>query len=556
MRLLLRVHDGAALDGRKQPPLVAPANGLRAIAGHWVAHPFLFGIYPILVLAAQNAGEVRTRELIELITVAVLAVLACWLVLCLVLKDARKAGLVTSLAIALFATFSLVQEKSEPMLARLCYFWVKGQYSVHPLAVFLLEVLLLVGFSRLLVVKIKDARGSTSLLNLFASFLVIFPVSTILLVKVPTLGRPLRKAVPFELPPQSEQPRMPDIYYIILDGYARSDVMKDLFEFDNEPFLTRLEQKGFYIARGSTSNYSQTPLSLSSSLNAVYLDDLVKGLGGDQTELSDLIGNSDLVATLRPLGYKFVTFATGFDPTEHPEADVYSSPRPYFSGFQRMLVDSTPLRQVWPGGNDHQNYTLSRERILHLLDHLPEIARDRAPTFTFAHLLSPHPPFVFGKDGESVGSRYSTFEVVNRDKNRGRFRDPERFIEGYRNQSIFITRRIEETIDRILATSPEPPIIILQSDHGSELNLDREDVRNTDLKERMSILNAYYFPGKRYEGMYDSISPVNSFRVVLNKFYYTNIKLLPDTAYFSTWFQPYKFIDVTDAVRAPGPQKR
>ena len=39
-----------------------------------------------------------------------------------------------------------------------------------------------------------------------------------------------------------------------------------------EPFLKRLEQKGFYVARRSTANYCQTPLSLSSSLNAVYLN--------------------------------------------------------------------------------------------------------------------------------------------------------------------------------------------------------------------------------------------------------------------------------------------
>ena len=295
---------------------------------------------------------------------------------------------------------------------------------------------------------------------------------------------------------------------------------------------------------------------MSSSLNSVYLDDLVRGLGWDQTELSDLIGKNNLVATLRPLGYKFVTFATGFDPTDHPEADVYSSPRPYFSAFQRMLVDSTPLRHIWPAQTDLNSSAFSRERILYLFDHLHEIAHDPAPTFTFAHLLSPHPPFVFGKDGEGVGARYVFFSLANREKVRGRFRDAERFIEGYRDQSIFITRRIEETIDRILATSPEPPIIILQSDHGSELYLDPEDVLNTDLKERMSILNAYYFPGKRYEGLYDSISPVNSFRVLLNTFYGANIKLLADRSYFSKWSEPYKFIDVTDAARSPGREKR
>jgi hypothetical protein len=516
----------------------------------------LFAIYPILALSAQNAGEVRSGELPGLIAVALLAALATWLLVCLALRDARKAGLITSVAIAMFATFTFVQQTLSLMINRLAYLWVKNVYSVHPTAVIVLEVLLLAGLVRLLVVKIKETRGATAFLNVFATFLIIFPASILLLVKAPIIARPHRRPVAFEVPPRSDRPRMPDIYYIILDGYARSDVMKDLFQFDNRPFLERLKQKGFYVAGRSTSNYCQTPLSLSSALNAVYLDDLVRGLGVDQTELSDLIGNSNVMATLRPLGYKFVAFSTGFDPTEHPEADVYLSPRPYFNAFQRMLVDSTPLRQIWPGPDDLKSFTLSRERILYLLEHLPEIARDPAPTLTFAHLLVPHPPFLFGKNGEDVGMRYFAFALVDRGKVHGRFHNPKRFIEAYRDQSIFITQRIEETIDRILATSPEPPIIILQSDHGSELYLDPEDIQHTDLKERMSILNAYYFPAQRYEGLYDSISPVNSFRVVLNTFYGANIKLLPDRSYFSTWSEPYRFIDVTDAVRAPDLEKR
>ena len=78
--------------------------------------------------------------------------------------------------------------------------------------------------------------------------------------------------------------------------------MKSLFDFDNSAFLEHLERKGFFVARRSTANYCQTPLCLSSSLNATYLDELVKGLGNDQTELSDLIGKNNVVASLRPAG--------------------------------------------------------------------------------------------------------------------------------------------------------------------------------------------------------------------------------------------------------------
>jgi hypothetical protein len=286
-------------------------------------------------------------------------------------------------------------------------------------------------------------------------------------------------------------------------------------------------------------------------LNAVYLDELVKGLGPDQTQLSDLIGRSNVMATLRTLGYKFVTFATGFDPTEHPRADVYLSPQPFASGFERMVIDVTPLRAVWPGPRDEEPSDRSRQRTLFLLDHLSDVARDRDPTFTLAHIFCPHPPFVFGKDGENVSLRYINYTVTGGDRINGRFRNPDEFARAYHDQSAFITQRIEQTIKQILATSPEPPIIILQSDHGSELKLDMHDVNNTDLKERMSILNAYYFPDRKYERLYQKISPVNSFRVVLNTYFGGDLELLPDRSFFSTWPEPYKFIDVTHSVRSP-----
>ncbi len=37
-----------------------------------------------------------------------------------------------------------------------------------------------------------------------------------------------------------------DIYFIVLDGYGRSDVLKEFYEYDNSDFLRGLKEKGFY----------------------------------------------------------------------------------------------------------------------------------------------------------------------------------------------------------------------------------------------------------------------------------------------------------------------
>jgi hypothetical protein len=466
-------------------------------------------------------------------------------------KDARKAGLITTLFVIVCFTTDQARNAGQFLYDSVEYIWVHHRVEIKTEWVFVPEVVLLAILSFFLARKLKTTRSLTAFLNVMALLLLSFPLTQSLAVKLQNTGRPKYEPTPYAIAPSASSGKKPDIYYIILDGYARSDIMKSHFDFDDSPFLERLEKKGFYLAKRSTANYCQTPLCLSCSLNSVYLDKLVVGLEHDQTQLSDFIGKNNLMATLRPLGYKFVTFSTGFDPTEHPEADAYLAPYKYSTGFERMLIDQTPLQILWPDPKRFSQFQLQRERILYLLEHLPDITKDAAPTFTFAHLLCPHLPFVFGEDGQDINRTYTKFSLQGADKSNGRFNDEPRFIKGYRDQSAFIVKRIEETIDRILAASPEPPIIILQSDHGSELHLDRFSMQNSDMKERMSILNAYYFPEKQYQSLYDRISPVNSFRVVLNTFFGGKIPLLEDRSYFSTWDEPYQFHDVTKDARSP-----
>jgi hypothetical protein len=49
---------------------------------------------------------------------------------------------------------------------------------------------------------------------------------------------------------------------------------------------------------------------------------------------------------------------------------------------------------------------------------------------------------------------------------------------------------------------------------------------------RNANLNAYYLP-KGYKDLYDSITPVNSFRIILNEYFGASYPLLPDITYES-----------------------
>src|SRR5205823_5251857 len=80
--------------------------------------------------------------------------------------------------------------------------------------------------------------------------------------------------------------------------------------------------------------------------------------------------------------------------------------------FHHMLLSRTPLVQFLPSPGLRDAYTWARERILFLLETVPQIARRAEPTFTFAHVLAPHPPFVFGEDGEDVSPHERSYYLT------------------------------------------------------------------------------------------------------------------------------------------------
>jgi hypothetical protein len=522
------------------------------MTSRWVFHPFLFALFPALFLYAHNMEQTSSAEVVMPSAVVFGLTLLAWSALWWVLKSPHKAGLIVSLFLVLFFSSEHIHELANQMLTALSEYWVPREVNVWPRTLVLSECVVFAALSALIIGKIKNPLPFTAALNTFAIVLVLLPTASVVFAQ-----RRAEVSTEAQTPPPPEQkataiktlrfvPRKPDIYYIILDGYARSDLMKSLYAFDNGPFLSRLKTHGFVVAQQSHANYCQTPLCIASALNCQYLDASATDSETIQAAIKDLIGNNAIVKALKAHGYQFISFATGFDQTDHPEVDLYLSPNPPLSEFQWMLVSTTPLAAVLTRPSEINPYKLSRKRTLYLLDKLPEIAKIPEPTFTFAHIVCPHPPFVFGEHGEDVSPYGKMYRLTDGDQFREFYGDRNEYIDGYRKQAAFITGQVERMIDRLLAESPEPPIIILQSDHGSGLGLDTSSVDRSDLQERMSILNAYYLPDGGEAAIYETITPVNSFRIVLNKYFGAHLALLEDKSFYSTWAEPLKFVDVTE----------
>jgi hypothetical protein len=506
----------------------------------FVFHPFPAGAFPVLFLYARNVTEMRLAEVFQPLGWITLAVVLLTLGLVPILRDRYRRGLAVTLFVVLFFSFGpitsglsdrLVMPGGSPASIE--------RYTLIGLALTFLLLFWMLARSRV------DLSRWSSLANQVAVGLILIQLG------VAAYGH-LRSgegvAGGNEEISFLSADRTPDIYLIILDAYARSDILRDKYGYDNHGFLDDLRDRGFYVADGGTSNYVSTAQSLTSLLNMNYLHEF---LAADRYSFSRapttiMLENNRVVSFLRKFGYATVTFATGYSPTEIEDADHYFSPDWTLSEFQNHLLNTTPIPFLMRPFLSQ--FDLHRRRISYTLGKLPLLNEVPGPKFVFAHISCPHPPFVFGPNGEPV-DRDWPFS----------FSDGDHFFEsggtldqyrlGYRNQIQFVSREILKAIDGILANSNEPPVIILQGDHGPGSGLHWESLAETDIRERFSILNSYILPGVDSGSLYQDISPVNSFRVLLNTYFGTDYEILPDQCFFTTWTEPYNFIDVTSSVR-------
>ena len=80
---------------------------------------------------------------------------------------------------------------------------------------------------------------------------------------------------------------------------------------------------------------------------------------------------------------------------------------------------------------------------------------------------------------------------------------------------------------RHLLDTDDPPIIIIQSDHGSGFGIDWENPTDDMLREKMSNFQAFYLPNGDSSLMSEATTPVNIFRVLFNSHFNENMKFYP-----------------------------
>jgi len=489
-------------------------------------YPLLLAVYPVLAMLAFNDSQTQLGVGLRPLLICLGGTIVVFALLRLLLHSWSRAALLTGLLVAWIFTYGHLYNLLKPVSV---LGFTPGRHRI----LFPIYTLLGLGIAWRLLRSKNSFAGAIPILNLISLGLVALAVGQIAVYSAQIKLAQLEQGKinhPSSLVNPINTSQMPDIYYIILDAYTRSDTLQTYFHFDNQPFLDKLKGMGFYVATCARSNYTSTETSLASSLNLNYLEQLSPKFARgstDRSALPVLIKENLLRKELAPLGYQSVAFQNEYMWAVWTDADIYLVPTasaqvlrslsPFEAMFERstvaaFVVDAQSvlfkdwIRQVNFPYADHI------EQVRYELDKLETIPSIGGPKLVFAHVLVPHMPYIFQPDG-SLQMDENYYRNANNPIN------DEYYQKGYTNQIQFINQRILDILQKIIDQSPVKPIIVVQGDHG---------VRDYN---RASVLNAYYLPGGVDKKLYPTISPVNTFRVILDNYFGKQYGLLNDTSY-------------------------
>ncbi len=267
-----------------------------------------------------------------------------------------------------------------------------------------------------------------------------------------------------------EQPG-PSIHLLVLDAYPRQDTLA-LLGFDNAPFLQAMQDRGFDVYEDSHSNYDRTAFTLLTMLSMRHLTeigDLWADVPDDVIEQTRVVSRAlqdpPLFDALERGGYTTRVLQGPIVDVPLGGADLDDTVHTA-NNFELDL----PQRSVISGVLEYFGFARGQQRA-QVTETLAEFASlEPGPTFTLAHVLSPHAPYVFGPGGTvpdpppCYPASCSIFESNvgklgwSEAENWARFTDQVDQLNGL----------LLSTVDELVARDPNA-VIVLFSDHGPRI---------------------------------------------------------------------------------------
>ncbi len=456
-------------------------------------HSFLAIPFIVLFLFAQNTEQTKAFMIYRTLYLGFAGTILLFVLFYALLRNRLKTGVLVTCLIFFLFQYGVIYEFFESLYYK--GLWPLKNIHRYLIVFYGLCTLFLFWFfirSKHDFIKINYFLNFLILLLLlFNGFRVLFPGTKTLIGKEGHLHNPHATPLTFE-----KKDSLPNVYFIILDGYASNSVLQKYFQYNNSAFTDQLHQLGFNIYDSAFANYYYTSNSLSSTLNMHYADSI--------SDLNSCLRENLVFKTFKHNGYHLSHMKSGYAVTssfaETDETIYIDGP----NEFEKSLLKYTILRlDDLVGLFAHKRL---KSQFVKMYDFLNTTTQ---PKFCFLHFVAPHPPYIFDRDG-NLRTKHQFAENSWEPK------------DYYVDQLVYVNKEIGKFLNTIVTKDPNA-LIILQSDHGPWTKAPkREEV----FEARSKILYAVY--SRKNLSIPAHTSSVNTFRYVMNGVFACKLPLLRD----------------------------
>ncbi|MEJ8818268.1 sulfatase-like hydrolase/transferase [Lacibacter sp. H407] len=321
----------------------------------------------------------------------------------------------------------------------------------------------------------------------------------------------------------------PDIYFLVFDALASSKSMQQNFKKNTYQLDSHLLKKGFYVVTNGAANYNWTIHSLTSTFNMEYLPPWIAPVMNDPKVYfwgSSSILNNSLFQILKKEKYNIHNYQPiSFDNEDWPGDSYFLNMRQHHYSFKTLpgriyrdifwnynridvpFIKNRQFKIIDKRNADKKNYF---DTTISMIKNSCSLTGKQK--FVYGHFMLPHDPYIFDSTGKVKTAEKTILKVGPGNS------------DSYYHQVVYAGKIIRELTNYIQLHNKKNTIIIIEGDHGFRSQEgDKEGYT-------FQNFNSIYFPDQNYELLYDSLSPVNTFRIVLNKYFGANLNLLKDSS--------------------------
>lgn len=398
---------------------------------------------------------------------------------------------------------------------------------------YLLPLCLLTGL--VLFVWLKRSRKDFSRITLYLNtlFIVLVAVDGVVIVRnlLTTRVQAGTSRINIEEISKNTGLKKPDVYFIVMDEYSGSTALKQYFNYHNNGIEDSLRSRNFFVAASPKANY---PVTLMSMASVFTMDTIYWLQGRTQTEAKDysiareIISNSEVPSLFRGLGYKFYNYSIFPIANEPQIMDVGFIPVKLDLIISKTFVNRIKRDFIWrkfisESGSTNvmtEHYRRIYEGELNKIFSLTLTAAEQKtaePKFVYAHLLMPHPPFLYDSTGAETKGNF-----------KGDGYTEQGYKDAYLQYLVYTNKVIWQLVKDIQDKTKGQAVILLASDHGFR-RLPKH--RESPVSWANNFLSAY-IPGNNYHSFHDSMTNINLFPAVFNSIFNTKLSMLPDSCIF------------------------